>query len=195
MGRRPGQVDPGAPAAPAMDSAAPSPLQRIDQDLFDAVAAAAANSPRRRRNHNFHAPTDRVQRFLNVLQPGTYVRPHRHRRAQPGEGFECFLVLQGAVGLLLLDAKGRVLQRERISAAGPLRGIELAEGVIHTLVALSPDAVMMEIKQGPYEPAADKDFLPGKPLEGSEAAAAQEAAWRALFGPGGDHSSPDHSLA
>ena len=177
-----------------MDSAAPSPLQRIDQDLFDAVAAAAADSPRRRRNHNFHAPTDRVQRFLNVLQPGTYVRPHSHRRAQPGEGFECFLVLQGAVGLLLLDACGRVLQRERISADGPLRGIELAEGVIHTLVALSPDAVMMEIKQGPYEPAADKDFLAGFPLEGSEAAAAQEAAWRALFGPGDDHLSPAHPL-
>ena len=85
------------------------------------------------------------------------------------------------MGLLLLDSGGRVLQRERISAAGPLRGIELAEGVIHTLVALSPDAVMMEIKQGPYEPSADKDFLSGFPLEGTEAVAVQEQAWRALF--------------
>ena len=46
---------------------------------------------------------------------------------------------------------------------------------------------MMEIKQGPYEPTADKDFLAGFPLEGSEAAAAQEAAWRALFGAGHHH--------
>jgi cupin fold WbuC family metalloprotein len=164
-----------------MDSAAPSPLQRIDQELFDAVAAAAAGSPRRRLNHNFHAPTDRVQRFLNVLQPGTYIRPHRHRRERPGEGFECFLVLQGEVGLLLLDGGGRVVRRERIRAAGPVHGIELVEGVIHTLVALSADAVLMEIKQGPYQPAADKDFLAGFPPEGSEAAARQEADWRALF--------------
>jgi cupin fold WbuC family metalloprotein len=167
-----------------MDSAAPVPLKRIDQDLFDAVAAGAAGSPRRRLNHNFHAPTDRVQRFLNVLQPGTYVRPHCHRRERPGEGFECFLVLQGEVGLLLLDTGGRVIGRERIRADGPLRGIELAEGVIHTLVALSPDAVLMEIKQGPYQPAADKDFLAAFPMEGSEAAARQETQWRQLFDAG-----------
>ncbi len=167
-----------------MDTVAPAPLRRIDQALFDAVAAGAADSPRRRLNHNFHAPSDRVQRFLNVLQPGTYVRPHRHLREQPGEGFECFLVLQGEVGLLLLDGNGRVLGRERISAAGPLRGIELAEGVIHTLVALCADAVLMEIKQGPYRPSADKDFLAGFPLEGTEAAARLEARWRALFDDG-----------
>ena len=164
-----------------MPSTAPSPLQRIDQALFDSVAAGASGSPRRRLNHNFHAPADRVQRFLNVLQSGTYVRPNRHRREPPGAGFECFLVLQGEVGLLLLDGGGRVLGRERISAGGPLFGIELAEGVIHTLVALSDDAVLMEIKQGPYEPAADKDFLAGFTLEGTEAAATQEKAWRALF--------------
>jgi cupin fold WbuC family metalloprotein len=164
-----------------MDSATPRPLKRIDQELFDAVAAGAAGSPRRRLNHNFHAPADRVQRFLNVMQPGTYVRPHRHLREWQGDGFECFLVLQGEVGLLLLDGSGRVIGRERISATGPLRGIELAEGVIHTLVALSADAVLMEIKEGPYQPAADKDFLDGFPPEGSEAAARQEAQWRQLF--------------
>ncbi len=173
-----------SPAVRSMDSAAPTPLKRIDQELFDGVAAGAARSPRLRLNHNFHGASDRVQRFLNVLQPGTYVRPHRHRRELPGEGFECFLVLQGEVGLLLLDADGRVLRSERISSAGPLHGIELAEGVIHTLVALSTDAVMMEIKQGPYRPIADKDFLPGFPLEGTEAAARQEAQWRALFDEG-----------
>jgi len=164
-----------------MESVSPVPLRRIDRALFQSVAAAAAASPRRRLNHNFHAPSDLVQRFLNVMQPGTYVRPHRHRRERPGEGFECFLVLQGEVGLLLLDDDGQVVRQERIRAAGPVHGVELAEGVIHTLVALGPDAVLMEIKQGPYRPAEDKDFLPGFPLEGSDAAAAQEAAWRALF--------------
>ena len=170
----------GLPVSP-MQSAAPFPLQRIDQALFDSVAAGASGSPRRRLNHNFHAPADRVQRFLYVLQSGTSVRPHRHRREPPGAGFECFLVLQGVVGLVLLDGGGRVLGHERISAGGPLFGIELAEGVIHTLVALSADAVLMEIKQGPYEPVADKDFLAGFPLEGTQAAAAQEKVWRALF--------------
>jgi cupin fold WbuC family metalloprotein len=156
-------------------------LKRLDQSLFDAVAAEARQLPRLRRNHNLHAEADLVQRFLNVLQPGTYVRPHRHLRATPGDGFECFLVLQGAIGLLLLDADGEVRQCERLDAAGPLRGIELAQGNYHTLVALQPNSVMFELKQGPYVPTADKDFLAAFPLEGTEAAVAQERAWRARF--------------
>lgn len=156
-------------------------LQRLDQDLFDAVAAAASVAPRRRLNHNLHAAPDLVQRFLNVLQPGTYVRPHRHQRDIPGAGFECFLVLQGAIGLLLFDDAGNVIGRERLDSAGPLKGIELAQGTFHALVALSPDTVMFELKQGPYQPAADKDFLAGFPLEGTAEASRQELQWRALF--------------
>jgi cupin fold WbuC family metalloprotein len=164
-----------------MNADPPVRLRRLDQGLFDAVAAEALLSPRRRRNHNLHAEPDAVQRFLNVLQPGTYVRPHRHLRPEPGTGFECFVVLQGAIGLLVLASDGRVIQRERLEAAGPLRGLELAEGQFHTLVALSADAVMLEIKQGPYIPSADKDFLPMFPPEGSDAAADQVARWTALF--------------
>jgi cupin fold WbuC family metalloprotein len=156
-------------------------LQRIDQVLLDAVSTKARQAPRLRRNHNLHAEPDLVQRFLNALQPGTYVRPHRHCRPDPGAGFECFLVLQGAIGLLVLDDQGQVLAKERLDAAGPLRGIELPEGILHTLVALEPDTVMFELKQGPYVPVADKDFLASFPLEGTPEAAAQERAWRALF--------------
>lgn len=156
-------------------------LQRLDAMLFDQVAAQARQSSRLRCNHNLHQESDPVQRFLNVLQPGTYVRPHRHRRLQPGAGFECFLVLQGALGLLVLDGRGAVLQMERLSATGPVRGIELEEDQYHTLVALQPDTVMFELKQGPYEPANDKDFLTSFPAEGSPGAAAQEKQWRALF--------------
>lgn len=156
-------------------------LQRLDQPLFERLAGEALALPRRRRNHNLHAESDPVQRFLNVLQPGTYIRPHRHRRRREGAGFECFVVLQGAIGLLLFDEGGTVRQRELLQAGGPLQGIELAEGIAHTLVALQPDSVMLEIKEGPYEPATDKDFLDRFPPEGTAAAAAQEAAWRALF--------------
>ena len=49
----------------------------IDTDLLAAVCEAAAASPRLRSNHNLHGLGDLVQRFLNALQPGTYVRPHR----------------------------------------------------------------------------------------------------------------------
>jgi len=156
-------------------------LRRLDEALFSTVADRARQSPRLRRNHNLHGEADPVQRFLNVLQPGTYVRPHRHRRERPGAGFECFVVLQGAVGLLLLDERGEVIHQERLAAGGPVSGIDLAEDQIHTLVALEPDTVMFEIKEGPYRPASDKDFLTAFPAEGTAAAASLEAAWRERF--------------
>ena len=156
-------------------------LQRIDQTLLDAVTAEARQATRLRRNRNLHAAPDLAQRIQNAPQPGTDVRPHRHCRTDPGTGFECFLVLQGALGLLVLDDQGQLLARERLAAAGPLRGIELPEGTFHTLVALEPDTVMFELKQGPYVPVADKDFLASFPLEGTPEAAIQERAWRALF--------------
>ena len=171
---------PSAVPAPVPSSRIP-PLKYLDQELFDAVSAEALRSPRLRRNHNLHTESDLVQRFLNVMQPGTYVRPHRHLRSTPGEGFECFVVLQGALGLLLLDEQGEVIEQVRLAASGPLRGVELREALFHTLVALSPDTVMFEIKQGPYQPAHDKDFLPTFPAEGLPEAVAQEKIWRSRF--------------
>ena len=159
-------------------------LQAIDQSLFDRVAAVARQKPRRRMNHNLHQESDLVQRFLNVLQPGTYVRPHRHVREQAGTGFECFLVLQGAIGLLIFDGDGQLIERHRLSATGPLRGIELAENQFHSLVALEPDTVMFELKQGPYQTTQDKDFISACPREGSEQAEDQERSWRQLFATG-----------
>ena len=153
---------------------APEAVTRITETLFAQVAQHAADSPRRRKNHNLHQESDLVQRFLNVLQPGTYVRPHRHRREQAGAGFECFVVLQGCIGLLVLNSAGEVLQRERLEASGELRGVQLAEGLFHTVVALKADSVMFEIGQGPYEPLAEKDFLAAFPLEGTAEAIEQE---------------------
>jgi len=121
--------------------------------LFAQVAAEAWQHPRLRLNHNFHRGQDSVQRFLNALQPSTYVRPHRHRRNGSGTGFECFLVLQGAIGLLQFNSEGEIQQQLHLSTKGPTHGIEIAEDQFHTLVALEADSVIFELKQGPYQPA------------------------------------------
>ncbi|ESA34013.1 cupin fold family [Leptolyngbya sp. Heron Island J] len=159
----------------------PTVIKCVSQELFDSVSQEALALPRLRKNHNFHQLPDRVQRFINVLQPGTYVRPHRHLRAQDGNGFELFLVLQGEIGFLVLDGQGQVLQMERLCAEGPTYGLELLEGQYHTLIALAPDTVMFEIKEGPYVPAADKDFMDAFPAEGTAAAQRQVQAWADLF--------------
>ncbi|MEP0958945.1 WbuC family cupin fold metalloprotein [Microcoleus sp. FACHB-1515] len=159
----------------------PLPLKRLTQDLMDSIADQARSNSRQRQNYNFHEHSERVQRFLNVLQPGTYVRPHRHQRVPDVNGFEFFLVIQGAIGLIVMNGEGEPIDTERLSAEGATRAVELAEGTYHTLVALQPNTVMLEIKEGPYEVQTDKDFLPMFPLEGTPEAAAIEQQWRNLF--------------
>ncbi|WP_218079333.1 WbuC family cupin fold metalloprotein [Anthocerotibacter panamensis] len=159
----------------------PRPIRPLTQELLEATAQQARATPRLRQNHNFHELGERVQRFVNVLQPGTYVRPHCHLRAPGRNGFEFFLVLHGALGILILDAAGSIIQQECVSALGPTRGLEVAQGTYHTLIALAPDTAILEIKEGPYEVATDKNFLEGYPLEGTPEAQAQVAAWEPLF--------------
>lgn len=160
----------------------PASIKLLTQDLLDSIAAQAAASPRLRQNYNFHdQPSEKVQRFLNVLQPLTYVRPHRHRRSAGINGFEFFLVLQGELGMIVLDDQGKTLYQTRISAQGSTRGIELPEGTYHTLVALAPNTTILELKEGPYDLGTDKEFLTLFPPEGTREAQAQVEQWQSSF--------------
>lgn len=83
--------------------------------------------------------------------------------------------------MIILDKSGEVLDTERISANGAVRGIELPEGTYHTLVALAPDTIMLELKEGPYEPKTDKEFLEEFPPEGTTAAKRLVEKWQGYF--------------
>jgi cupin fold WbuC family metalloprotein len=156
-------------------------VKLLSRSLLANLCDEAQASDRKRKNYNFHEHSERVQRFLNVLQPGTYVRPHRHLRSDGVNGFEFFLVLQGEIGMLVLDESGAVLRSERLEADGEQKGIELAEGLFHTLVVLEPNSVILELKEGPYQPATDKDFLQMFPSEGSADCAGIVRSWEMLF--------------
>lgn len=157
------------------------PIKRITQELLETIAEQARSSPRQRQNYNLHEPTEKVQRFLNVLQPETYVRPHRHRRPPEVNGFEFFLVIQGELGVIILDESGQIDHTERICASGSTRGIELPEGTYHTLVALVPNTVILELKEGPYSASTDKEFINSFPAEGTPAARQMVENWKGYF--------------
>lgn len=158
-----------------------APIKRLTTSLLEDLAQQSRHKSRLRQNYNFHDLSETVQRLLNVLQPGTYVRPHRHLRPPGKNGFEFFLVLQGSLGVLLLDEQGQIWHQEHLQASGPVRGIELAAGVYHTLVALTPDTVILELKEGPYDVRTDKDFLALFPEEGTPAAQEVVEAWERRF--------------
>src|SRR5580658_4020567 len=150
-----------------------SEVKLITASLFDTVADRAAESPRRRMNHNFHSgPTDNPHRFLNVLLAGTYIRPHRHLFPPKSESF---LVLEGAADVLTFDEGGSITARYKLglgSEEGRVWGIDIAPGVWHTILARTDRVVCFEVKPGPWEPASDKEFAAWAPAEGDAAAAA-----------------------
>jgi cupin fold WbuC family metalloprotein len=144
-------------------------VKLIDRNAIQRLAESAAASPRLRVNWNLHPNLeDPVQRLLNAMQPGTYVRPHRH--TEPAR-WELFAVLTGAAGVLTFDARGTVLEREEINADGAGRVVEIPGESWHALTVLRPGTVLFELKPGPYCPISDKDFAVWAPAEGDSSCA------------------------
>ncbi|HET7675910.1 MAG TPA: WbuC family cupin fold metalloprotein [Gammaproteobacteria bacterium] len=144
-------------------------MKRLDNELFARLRADAVASPRRRAHHNLHPELgDPIQRLCMALECGTYIRPHRH--PEPGK-FELLTVLAGRVALICFDAGGAVTVREELACGGAVAAAETPPGAWHTLAALEPGSIVLEVKPGPYAPAADKDFAAWAPVEGEPAAA------------------------
>ena len=151
-------------------------IKHIDTTLIRGLCADAAESHRQRVTFLLHdGLADPVQRFLNVMQPGTYVRPHRHD--DPAK-WELTVLLSGRMVMLILEADGIVRERIELDAAGPERGLELPPRAWHTSAVLAPNTVLLEIKPGPYDPLTDKDFATWAPAEGQTECTAFERKFR-----------------
>ena len=154
-------------------------VRLLDATVLDALSEEARRRTRRRANANLHAPDAPVHRLLNAIEPGSYVRPHRHL-APPKD--ETVVVVRGGLGLVLFDGEGRVSAAVRLGA-GPdgSFGADLAAGTWHSFVALGPGTVFFEAKVGPYVAPSGDDLAPWAPAEGDAGALAFEASLRSLF--------------
>ncbi len=137
----------------------------IDLELIQSKACDARHRPRRREIHIFHeGDADPLQRMLNAIQPGSYIRPHRHLDPPKSESV---ILLQGMLGYVSFrddgtpdEERSLLLDRER-----GVYGCDIRPGVWHTIFALVPDTVVFEVKPGPYSAANDKDFASWAPQE------------------------------
>jgi cupin fold WbuC family metalloprotein len=140
-------------------------MKIIDRRRLDQLSHAAAQSERRRKNLNLHEEyTDPCQRLFNAIEPGTYIRPHRH--VAPPKA-ECFVTIRGRMALFVFDDDGAIDKVLFFGADSDVLAVELPPGVWHSLVALEAGTVFFEIKHGPYTPTTDKDSAPWAPVEGS----------------------------
>ncbi len=140
-------------------------VKTISRDLFEQLLAKARQSPRKRVNHNFHASlSDNPHRFLNVMLRGSYFTPHRHLNPPKPE---TFLVLEGRLAFVMFDDAGQIIRCTLLGSGLPVLGIDIEPGIWHTLVVLSEHCICFEVKPGPYEATADKEFAPWAPQEGT----------------------------
>ena len=140
----------------------------LDDALLVDLSAQARNNPRLRKNHNLHASLDDpCQRLLNAMEPGSYIRPHRHLTPPKQEGF---VGVRGRLAAFIFDRQGEVIDVVLFGPRESACGVDLPAGVWHTVVSLEPGSVFYETKTGPYVPIAADDMAPWAPAEGSEGA-------------------------
>jgi cupin fold WbuC family metalloprotein len=138
----------------------------INRDIINRAVNASRESPRKRIILPFHkADSDNLHRMLNVLQPGSYVQPHRH--IDPPKA-ESIIVLSGELICVEFDNTGEIKAVNRLSADSFNIGIDIEPGVYHTIFASREDTVLFEVKPGPYKRSSDKDFASWAPAEGSD---------------------------
>ena len=126
---------------------------KIDQVLLDTLSAQAKASPRLRMNYDFRNTTeDQSQRMLNALEPGTVMPIHRHRNTS-----ETMVVLRGKVRWLYYNDQGQLTDSILVEAGGDICGLNVPAGQWHSLDCLEPGSVILECKDGPWEPLGEED--------------------------------------
>jgi cupin fold WbuC family metalloprotein len=120
-------------------------MKIIDTNLLDNVAAEAKESPRLRKNYNFHQSlSDKCHRFLNAMEPGTFVPIHHHPTKD-----ETVIILRGRVRVSTYSDDGKVLESVVLSHEEGRYGADIPKNVWHDVECLSP-SVLLECKEGPF---------------------------------------------
>ena len=129
---------------------------KIDQTLLDSLTAQAKASPRLRMNYDLrNSSEDTSQRMLNAIEPGSEVPIHRHQKTS-----ETVVVLRGRVIEEFYDELERRCEAiYEISPSGPTLALNIPAGQWHTLRSLESGTVILEVKDGKYEPIQDCDIL------------------------------------
>lgn len=140
-------------------------MQIIDTLALDRLTEEARQAPRRRKNLNLHAAdASACHRLFNAMEPGSYIRPHRHLA---DEKDETFLIIRGSLGIITFDETGAVTETCVISAGGEKVAADIPRGVYHTALCLESGSIFFEAKAGPYLPLSAEEKAKFAPEEGS----------------------------
>ena len=128
---------------------------KITQALLDSLTQQAKVSPRLRMNYDLrNSAEDGSQRMLNAIEPGSPLPVHRHRKSS-----ETLVCLRGRLVEEFYNDKGICVEEIELVPEGPVVALNIPVGQWHTVHALESGTVILEMKDGPYEPLAPEDLL------------------------------------
>ena len=129
---------------------------KISQAVLDKLTAEAKASPRLRMNMDLrNSDADQSQRMLNAIEPGSVVPIHRHQKSS-----ETVVCLRGRLVEEFYDELERICtERIELSPNGPVVALNIPAGQWHTVRALESGTVIIEMKNGKYEPLSEEDIL------------------------------------
>ena len=128
---------------------------KIDSVLLDSLTDRAKASPRLRMNLDLrNSAEDTSQRMLNAIEPGSVVPIHRHKKTS-----ETLVVLRGRIVEEFYDDAGTCPERIEVSPTSLVCALNIPAGVWHTLQSLESGTVILEMKDGAYEPIESDDIL------------------------------------
>ena len=127
----------------------------IDHHILDSLTAAAKASPRLRTNLDLrNSAADGSQRMLNALEPGTVLPIHRHMKTS-----ETVVCLRGRLREIFYDDAGEVTEVIDLAPGTDCLAVNIPIGQWHTVESLESGTVILECKDGPYEPLREEDIM------------------------------------
>ena len=129
---------------------------KITQAILDNLTEQAKASPRLRMNLDLrNSAEDQSQRMLNAIELGSPLPIHRHQKSS-----ETVVCLRGRLVEEYYDELDRICtERIELSPNGPVVALNIPAGQWHTVQALESGTVILEMKNGKYEPLSDVDIL------------------------------------
>ena len=131
-------------------------VDKITQGLLDSLTEQAKKSPRLRMNMDLrNSAEDQSQRMLNAIEPGSPLPIHRHQKSS-----ETVVCLRGRLVEEFYDDLERTCtERIELSPNGPVVALNIPAGQWHTVQVLESGTVILEMKNGKYEPTGPEDIL------------------------------------
>ena len=125
----------------------------IDTQILDELTDKAKASPRLRMNYDLrNSSEDNSQRMLNAIEPGTIVPIHRHKNTS-----ETVVCIRGHFEEYLYDEEGRLTETIDMHPGGLVLNIPPRQW--HSLKSLESGTVLIEMKDGAYEPLTEDNIL------------------------------------